>query len=122
MQALAGGRRGSGAIFFSFCNLRCVFCQNWEISWGGEGQEADVNELAVMMIELQELGCHNINLVSPSHVVAQILAALLLAADEGLRLPLVYNTGGYDCPQALALRPLHLTTRSVGASTPGCGT
>jgi len=97
------GRFGSGTIFFSWCNLRCVFCQNWDISRKGEGREVDAVELATMMLELQERGCHNINLVTPSHVVAQILAALAIAAERGLRLPLVFNSGGYDSPEALAL-------------------
>ena len=97
------GRRGSGTIFFSWCNLRCVFCQNWEISWQAEGHEANDEEVAQMMLRLQALGCHNINLVTPSHVVAQVLAAINIAAEQGLRLPLVYNTSGYDSPEALAL-------------------
>lgn len=97
------GWRGSGTIFFSWCNLRCVFCQNWEISWKGQGHEVSVGELADMMLELQEMGCHNVNFVSPSHVVAQIIAAVDIAAEKGLRLPLVYNTGGYDSIEALAL-------------------
>ena len=97
------GRSGSGTIFFSWCNLRCVFCQNWEISQKGTGRATAPEEIAAMMIELQDQGCHNINLVSPSHVVAQILAAVNSAAKRGLRLPLVYNTGGYDSPEALAL-------------------
>jgi putative pyruvate formate lyase activating enzyme len=97
------GWRGSGTIFFSWCNLRCVYCQNWELSWKGEGHEVDAATLARMMLELQRAGCHNINFVSPSHVVAQILEALEIAAGDGLRLPLVYNTGGYDSPEALAL-------------------
>ena len=97
------GWRGSGTIFFSWCNLRCVYCQNWEISWKGEGGEMDAEDLARAMLRLQEAGCHNINFVSPSHVVAQILEALLVAANNGLRLPLVYNTGGYDSAEALAL-------------------
>jgi putative pyruvate formate lyase activating enzyme len=80
-----------------------VFCQNWEISHKGIGREVQPSELAAIMLELQEQGCHNINLVSPSHVVAQILAAVEIAANEGLRLPLVYNTGGYDSLEALAL-------------------
>jgi putative pyruvate formate lyase activating enzyme len=80
-----------------------VFCQNWEISHKGAGREVQPKELAAMMLDLQERGCHNINLVSPSHVVAQILAAVEIAAGEGLRLPLVYNTGGYDSIEALAL-------------------
>ena len=97
------GRRGSGTIFFSWCNLRCVFCQNWEISHKGVGHAVQPQELAAMMLDLQKRGCHNINLVSPSHVVAQILAAVETAARGGLRLPLVYNTGGYDSFEALAL-------------------
>lgn len=97
------GWAGSGTIFFSWCNLRCVFCQNWEISQKGIGREVEPEALADMMLELQAQGCHNINLVSPSHVVAQILAAVLIAARKGLHLPLVYNTGGYDSPEALAL-------------------
>jgi putative pyruvate formate lyase activating enzyme len=97
------GTNGSGTIFFSWCNLRCVFCQNWEISHKGLGREVAPEELADMMLGLQHRGCHNINFVSPSHVVAQIIAAVDIAAQQGLRLPLVYNTGGYDSLEALAL-------------------
>jgi putative pyruvate formate lyase activating enzyme len=97
------GRGGSGTVFFSWCNLRCVFCQNWDISQKGIGREVAPAELAAMMLELQAAGCHNINLVSPSHVVAQIIAAVAIAAGRGLHLPLVYNTGGYDSPAALML-------------------
>jgi putative pyruvate formate lyase activating enzyme len=97
------GWRGSGTIFFSWCNLRCIYCQNWEIAWKGEGQAVSDDELAQMMLRLQALGCHNINLVTPSHVVAQILAAVNIAAEQGLCLPLVYNTSGYDSAEALAL-------------------
>lgn len=97
------GRNGSGTIFFSWCSLRCVFCQNWEISQKGIGREVEPRELADMMLALQDDGCHNVNLVTPSHVVAQILAAVADAAPRGLALPLVYNTGGYDSPEALAL-------------------
>ena len=97
------GTRGSGTIFFSWCNLRCIFCQNYEISWQGEGCAAKPDELAEMMLSLQEQGCHNINFVTPGHVVSQILEALLLAVPGGLRLPLVYNTNGYDSLEALAL-------------------
>lgn len=97
------GKYGSGTIFFSSCNLRCIYCQNWEISHKRKGLKTDAHTLARTMLELQAMGCHNINLVTPSHVVAQILEAVLLAADEGLRLPLVYNTGGYDCMEALRL-------------------
>jgi putative pyruvate formate lyase activating enzyme len=97
------GRNGSGTIFFSWCNLRCVFCQNWDISQKGQGREVEADELADMMLELQAQGCHNINFVSPSHVVAQIIAAVEIAAGKGLGLPLVYNTGGYDSLEALQL-------------------
>lgn len=97
------GTKGSGTIFFSWCSLRCVFCQNWEISQKGMGHEVENEELADMMLQLQAQGCHNINLVTPSHVVAQIIAAVNIAAQKGLRLPLVYNSGGYDSPEALAL-------------------
>ena len=102
-EAPLSGRYGSDTIFFSWCNLRCLYCQNYEISWEGEGREVSARELAAMMLSLQRQGCHNINVVSPSHVVAQILDAVLIAAGDGLRLPLVYNTGGYDSPEALEL-------------------
>jgi putative pyruvate formate lyase activating enzyme len=97
------GRSGSGTIFFSWCNLRCVYCQNWDISQKGIGHHVGPEELARMMLELQAMGCHNINFVSPSHVVAQIIAAVTIAAGQGLELPLVYNTGGYDSLEALRL-------------------
>lgn len=97
------GWNGSGTIFFSWCSLRCVYCQNWEISDQGLGQEVEPADIANIMIDLQDQGCHNINFVSPSHVVAQIIAAVHIAAKCGLRLPLVYNTGGYDSLEALAL-------------------
>ncbi len=97
------GSGGSGTIFFSRCNLRCQYCQNYEISQMGIGQEVEPEDLARMMLSLQSQGCHNINFVSPSHVVPQILAGLLVAAEAGLRLPLVYNTGGYDSLKTLAL-------------------
>lgn len=97
------GTGGSGTIFFTRCNLRCVFCQNWDISQRNAGREMSARALADIMLQLQAEGCHNINLVSPSHVVAQIIAAVDDAARRGLRLPLVYNSGGYDSPEALAL-------------------
>ncbi|HEX6304957.1 MAG TPA: radical SAM protein [Anaerolineales bacterium] len=90
------GWRGSGTIFFSRCNLRCQYCQNHDISQSDAGYEMEPEELARVMLDLQSRGCHNINVVSPSHVVPQIMAAVLVAAQAGLRLPLVYNTGGYD--------------------------
>ena len=97
------GSKGSGTIFFAWCNLHCQFCQNYDISQMGQGHAVSPQQLAMMMLELQERGCHNINFVSPSHVVAPILASTLIAAQLGLRLPLVYNTGGYDSPTALSL-------------------
>lgn len=97
------GTRGSGTIFFTHCNLRCVFCQNCEISQEGEGNEVSLSELAEMMLDLQKGGCHNINLVSPSHYVPQILEALLVASAMGLYIPIVYNTGGYDSLETLEL-------------------
>ena len=90
------GTHGSGTLFFSMCNLKCVFCQNCDISQDGEGQETGPESLALMMMELQNRGCHNINFVTPEHVVPQILEALPLAVEMGLKLPLVYNTGAYD--------------------------
>jgi putative pyruvate formate lyase activating enzyme len=97
------GWRGSGTIFFSRCNLHCQFCQNHDISQSDAGNLVSAQDIAAMMLELQSYGCHNINLVSPSHVVPHILAALLVAAQAGLRLPLVYNTGGYDSLATLKL-------------------
>jgi putative pyruvate formate lyase activating enzyme len=97
------GRNGSGTIFLSWCNLRCIYCQNWEISWKGQGEKCSADEFAAMMLRLQKMGCHNINFVTPSHVVAQILEAVAIAAEGGLKLPLVFNTSGYDSPEALAL-------------------
>jgi putative pyruvate formate lyase activating enzyme len=97
------GTNGSGTVFFAWCNLRCQFCQNYEISQRGAGEAVGPGALAAVMLRLQTLGCHNINLVTPSHVVPQILAAVLAAAEQGLRLPLVYNTGGYDALVSLRL-------------------
>lgn len=97
------GRHGSGTIFFSFCNLRCVFCQNDDISQAGAGRVITPEQLAAVMLRLQNQGCHNINLVTPEHVVPQVLEALVLAADAGLRLPLVYNTSAYDSLESLRL-------------------
>ncbi|MFO7916858.1 MAG: radical SAM protein [Anaerolineae bacterium] len=90
------GRGGSGTIFFSHCNLRCVFCQNWQISHLGRGSEKDIDDLADMMLRLQEKGCHNINVVTPTHYSPHILKALDVAAGKGLRLPVVYNTSGWE--------------------------
>ncbi len=97
------GQRGSGTIFFSFCNLRCVFCQNWEISQRGVGKELHAAELANLMIGLQEEGCHNVNFVTPEHVVPQLIEAIAIAIDRGLTLPIVYNTSAYDSVSSLRL-------------------
>jgi putative pyruvate formate lyase activating enzyme len=97
------GWRGSGTIFFSGCNLRCVFCQNHDISWEVRGEQVSAVRLAEMMLELQSIGCHNINWVTPEHVVPQILEAMPLAVDAGLELPIVYNTSSYDSLDSLRL-------------------
>lgn len=97
------GWRGSGTIFFTRCNLRCQYCQNHDISQSDAGDQVEPEDISAMMLELQALGCHNINFVSPSHVVPQILAAVLIAARAGLNIPLVYNTGGYDSMAMLSL-------------------
>ena len=97
------GTNGSGTIFFSLCNLKCVFCQNYDISQDGEGIEVSPEDLAAMMLDLQNRGCHNINFVTPEHVVPQILEALPLAVQMGLRLPLVYNTGAYDSMESMRM-------------------
>ena len=97
------GRYGSGTIFFTYCNLRCIFCQNYTISQVGDGSTVDREELARMMLFLQTKDCHNINLVSPTHVVPYILDALELAVNMGLHLPIVYNSGGYDSTETLEL-------------------
>ena len=90
------GQHGSGTIFFSNCNLRCIFCQNWPISHEGKGEEIEDADVANMMLHLQKMGCHNINLVTPTHVMPNILNATQIALKKGLRIPLVYNTSGYE--------------------------
>ena len=95
------GHQGSGTIFLTHCNLGCLFCQNYSISHLGEGQKISIQVFSKMMLELQQLGCHNINFVSPTHYVPQILEALPLAIEMGLSVPLVYNTGGYDSVETL---------------------
>jgi len=97
------GYHGSGTIFFTHCNLRCCFCQNYPISQLGNGQEVEISELARMMVRLQKLGAHNINFVTPTHFVPQIVEALGIAIEEGLKIPLVYNSGGYDAEETLQL-------------------
>jgi putative pyruvate formate lyase activating enzyme len=97
------GRNGSGTIFISSCNLLCTFCQNFEISHGNEGMEVTPPQMASMMMELARAGCHNINIVTSSHVVPQLLEALVEAVPQGLDVPLIYNTGGYDRVETLKL-------------------
>ena len=97
------GKRGSGTIFFSYCNMKCVYCQNYYFSQLDEGEEITIEALAKIMLRLQREGCHNINLVSPTHFAAQIVMALDIALSEGLDIPIVYNTGGYDLPSTIKL-------------------
>ncbi|MFC1624486.1 radical SAM protein [Candidatus Omnitrophota bacterium] len=97
------GHSGSGTIFFTHCSLRCVFCQNHSISQLGEGREVKIEELAGEMLKLQKGGCHNINFVTPTHYMPQILEAVFLAKEKGLNIPLVYNCGGYESSEALEI-------------------
>ena len=97
------GKKGSGTIFFSNCNMACAYCQNYEFSQQGRGREVDCEELSSIMLQLQKYGCHNINLVTPTHIMPQILKALATAIAGGLKLPIVYNTGGYELPQVIKL-------------------
>ncbi|MDD5692710.1 MAG: radical SAM protein [Candidatus Omnitrophica bacterium] len=97
------GTKGSGTIFFSHCNMSCVYCQNYEFSQEGAGREYTSEELAEVMLKLQGMGCHNINLVTPTHVLPQILKALQRACEQGLKIPLVYNTSGYELAGVIKL-------------------
>jgi len=97
------GRRGSGTIFFAFCNLRCAFCQNWDISQASAGEARTADEIAAIMLALQDRGCHNINFVTPEHVAPQVVEAVAVAAARGLQIPLVYNTSSYDALSSLRL-------------------
>ena len=97
------GDRGSGTIFFSHCNMACAYCQNYEFSQMGSGKEVGFEELADYMLQLQDMSCHNINLVSPTHVMPQFLKALSIAIPKGLKIPIVYNTGGYELPEIIKL-------------------
>lgn len=100
-EPMISGKRGSGTIFFTNCCLKCVYCQNYEISQLAYGREVEIEELTEMMLNLQDQGCHNINLVSPTHYAPQILEALTLARGRGLQIPVVYNTGGFDSIELL---------------------
>jgi len=102
-ESVLRGWRGSGTVFFAGCNMRCVYCQNYEISQLKFGREVSPEDLATVFLEVQAMGCHNLNLVTPSHVVWQILEALLIAVERGFRLPIVYNTSSYDSLQSLRL-------------------
>ena len=95
------GTRGSGTIFFGRCNLCCVFCQNWDISQSDAGRERDADQIAEMMLALQDHGCHNINFVTPEHVVPQVIEAIAAAVERGLHVPIVYNTSAYDSLESL---------------------
>ena len=97
------GWNGSGTIFFGLCNLRCVFCQNWDISQQKSGKECNADEIATMMLALQNRGCHNINFVTPEHVAPQVIEAIASAIPKGLHLPIVYNTSAYDALSSLQL-------------------
>ena len=97
------GRGGSGTVFFTHCNLSCVFCQNYDISHGGAGTPVSAEDLAEIMLGLQKNGCHNINFVTPSHVIQPILEALAVAVEKGLHVPIIYNCGGYERVAALKL-------------------
>ncbi len=97
------GYNGSGTVFFSNCNMRCIFCQNYNISQSRSGRETDYTDLADIMIELQMKGCHNINFVTPTHMVHAVVRALPYAIEKGLSVPLVYNSGGYDSVQTIHL-------------------
>ncbi len=97
------GVNGSGTIFFTYCNLKCIYCQNYTISQLGEGDMISEEDLANIMLYLERLGCHNINLVTPTHFVPQILSGLVIAIEKGLNIPIVYNTSGYESLEVLKL-------------------
>lgn len=117
------GDKGSGTIFFCGCNMGCLYCQNYEFSQLGEGRDVEPIELADFMIKLQDLGCHNINLVTPTHILPQFLKALCLAVEKGLHLPIVYNTSGYELPEIIKLLQgvvdIYLTDMRYGESEAG---
>ncbi len=102
-EPVISGKRGSGTIFFSNCTLRCVYCQNYKFSQLGEGKEVSIKLLAQFMLELQDKGCHNINLVTPTHYIPQILKAISIAISKGLHIPIIYNTSGYESVETLTV-------------------
>ncbi|MFC1577066.1 radical SAM protein [Candidatus Omnitrophota bacterium] len=102
-EPVLSGERGSGTVFFSHCNMKCSYCQNYNFSQLDNGEETTIEGLSAMMLRLQKIGCHNINLVSPTHYVPQIVMALEIALGEGLAIPLVYNSGGYESIETLKL-------------------
>ncbi len=102
-ESVLVGKSGSGTIFFAGCNLKCTFCQNYEISHDLQGSELEPEKLASLMLRIEDLGCHNLNLVTPTHVVPQTIEALEIAIEHGFDLPIVYNTGGYDSVETLKL-------------------
>ncbi len=122
-EPVLSGTRGAGTIFFSHCNLRCCYCQNYQISRDALGDDLSVYELASRMLDLQQQGCHNIALVSGSHYIPMIVDALCIAAGSGLRLPLVYNSNGYESPEVLRLLDgivdVYLPDIKYGADEPG---
>ncbi|MBU8848153.1 MAG: radical SAM protein [Desulfobacterales bacterium] len=97
------GNNGSGTIFFTNCSLKCCFCQNYEISFKGDGQKASIGQIASIMLHLKKIGCHNINLVTPTHVVPQFLQALDVAIENGLDIPVIYNSSGYESLETLKI-------------------
>ncbi|HID54928.1 TPA: radical SAM protein [Candidatus Poribacteria bacterium] len=117
------GIGGSGTIFLTSCNLKCIFCQNYEISWLGEGYGCSIESVAQMMLSLQRRGCHNINLVTPTHFMPQLLEAIYLASKEGLELPIVYNCGGYESLEALRILDgvvdIYMPDLKYGDNAPG---
>ncbi len=102
-ESVLVGRGGSGTVFFTGCNLRCIYCQNYDISWNRRGEEISIVDLSKIFLHLQKAGCININLVTPTHQIAAIAASLETAKKDGLSVPVVYNTGGYDSLQTLRL-------------------
>src|SRR5207244_4646192 len=119
------GSCGSGTIFFSLCNLRCSFCQNWDISQKRDGRDCDARAIAELMLALQEQGCHNVNFVTPEHVAPQVVEAIAAAVPLGLRVPIVYNTSAYDALASLRLLDglvdVYMPASSSGTARPRCG-